>query len=148
MPRGWSRLIFQCHMVHEPLFISQRGLVPLYRLCLWAVLLAVVPALGCKKHESPPSAAELTNGLAAAPPSPRGPGPMPGATAPAVIQPQADLNATLAELTAELRKYVVHTRSVPKNFDEFIAKSQVQVPAPPPGKKYAIQNKAIVLVNR
>jgi len=128
--------------------MSQRGLTPSYRLCLWAVLLAAALASGCKKQESGPSATVSTNGLAAAPPSPRGPGPMPGATAPAVIQPQADLNATLAELTAELRKYVVHTRSVPKNFDEFIAKSQVQAPAPPPGKKYAIQNKAIVLVNR
>ena len=69
-------------------------------------------------------------------------------TAPAVIEPHADPSATLADLTTELRRYVVRTRSVPKNLDEFIAKSQVQAPAPPAGKKYAIQNKAIVLVNR
>jgi hypothetical protein len=73
---------------------------------------------------------------------------MPAGPPPAVIQPQADMNATLAELTAALRDYVVHTRSVPKNFEEFIAKSQVRAPEPPAGKKYAIQNKAIVLVKR
>ena len=73
---------------------------------------------------------------------------MPVATGPAVIQDQGDPNAVLAQLSLELRKYVVHTRSVPKNYEEFIAKSQVQAPPPPAGKKYAIQNKAVVLVNR
>jgi hypothetical protein len=73
---------------------------------------------------------------------------MPVASAPGVIQGQADPNAVLAQLTQELRKYVVHSRSVPKNYEEFIAKSQVQAPPPPAGKKYAIQNKAVVLVNR
>jgi outer membrane PBP1 activator LpoA protein len=73
---------------------------------------------------------------------------MPVASVPGVIQDQADPNAVLAQLSLELRKYVVRSRSVPKNYEEFIAKSQVQAPPPPAGKKYAIQNKAVVLVNR
>ncbi|MCX6921770.1 MAG: hypothetical protein NT154_00900, partial [Verrucomicrobia bacterium] len=81
-----------------------------------------------------------------APPSPRGPGPMvPAATATA-ISDSGDVNATLGQLSLELRRYVVRTRSVPKNFDEFTAKSGVQAPAPPAGKKYAIQGQVVVLV--
>jgi hypothetical protein len=122
----------------------------------WFVLLAAGMAMGCKKQGAGPDASAGTNALAAdqpgseaaAPPSPRGPGPMPVASAPGVIQDQADPNAVLAQLSLELRKYVVRTRSVPKNYEEFIAKSQVQAPPPPAGKKYAIQNKAVVLVNR
>ena len=125
-------------------------------LCLWFVLLAAGLALGCKKQGAALDASADTNtpvadqpgSEAVAPPSPRGPGPMPVATTPAVIQDQGDPSAVLAQLSLELRKYVVHTRSVPKNYEEFIAKSQVQAPPPPEGKKYAIQNKAVVLVNR
>jgi len=122
----------------------------------WFVLLAAGMAMGCKKQGVGPDAGAATNAPtadqpgseAAAPPSPRGPGPMPVASAPGVIRDQADANAVLAQLTLELRKYVVRTRSVPKNYEEFIAKSQVQAPPPPAGKKYAIQNKAVVLLDR
>ena len=65
-----------------------------------------------------------------------------------VIADTGDVNATLAQLTRELRDYVVRTRSVPKNFDEFAAKSQAKFPAAPAGKKYAIEGQAIVLEKR
>jgi hypothetical protein len=65
-----------------------------------------------------------------------------------VISDTGNIDATLAQLTSALRGYVVHTRSVPKNYEEFIAKSGVQAPAPPSGKKYAIQKRAVVLVKR
>ena len=42
----------------------------------------------------------------------------------------------LEQLSLELRKYVVRTRSVPRNFENFITKYNVQAPAPPAGKKY------------
>jgi hypothetical protein len=66
----------------------------------------------------------------------------------AVIPDSGDVNATLNQLTLELRRYVVSTRSVPKDFEAFAAKSQVQAPPPPAGKKYAIKNQAVVLVKR
>ena len=120
------------------------------------MLLAAAMAMGCKKPGDGLEASAVTNASAAdqpgseaaAPPSSRGPGPMPVASAPGVIQDQADSTAVLPQLTQELRNYVVRTRSVPKNYEEFIAKSQVQAPPPPAGKKYAIQNKAVVLVDR
>ena len=65
---------------------------------------------------------------------------------PVVVAENADVNATLSQLALELRKYVMRTRSVPKNFEEFVAKSGIQLPPPPAGKKYAIENQAVVLV--
>jgi hypothetical protein len=73
---------------------------------------------------------------------------MPATPAMAVVSDAGNIDATLSQLTSELRNYVLHTRSVPKNFEEFIAKSGVQAPSPPPGKKYAIQKRAVVLVKR
>ena len=105
------------------------------------------PTLGTNTATNTPQADGSAATPAAAPPS-RGP----GATAPpatgAVIPDSGDVNATLNRLSLELRKYVVGTRSVPKNFEDFIAKSHVQAPPPPAGKKYAIQDQAVVLVKR
>jgi hypothetical protein len=125
-------------------------------LLLGLALLLVGLAIGCKKPNETSSALAPANATGTdpgtpsgpAPPSSRGPGPSLTAPAPAVIQEQADPDAALAQLSTELRKYVVRTRSVPKNFEDFLAKSQVQAPPPPAGKKYAIQNQAVVLIKR
>jgi hypothetical protein len=120
----------------------------------WALLLAATLVAGCSKHRPAAGGNAATNAAqadpsaaGAAPPS-RGPGPMVPPPTAAVIPDTGDLNATLNQLSLELRKYVVRTRSVPKNFDEFVAKSHVQAPPPPAGKKYAIQDQAIVVVKR
>ena len=74
---------------------------------------------------------------------------MAGAPAPAVVIAEgADVNATLQKMTLALRDYVVRTRSVPKDFEDFAAKSQVRFPPPLAGKKYAIQGQEVVLVKR
>jgi len=118
----------------------------------WAVPLAACLATGCSKREpaAGTNAAASTpseTAPAAAPPS-RGPGPPVAPRTAAVIPESSDVNATLNQLSLELRKYVVGTRSVPKNFEEFVAKSHVQAPLPPAGKKYAIKDQAVVLVKR
>jgi hypothetical protein len=119
------------------------------RRCLWpavsGLFLLALLAVGCSKQDSAPKTDPSTS---TAPPSPRGPGWGTNTAAPAAIAPGADINATLDQLTVELRKYVVHSRSVPRTFEEFVAKSQLQVPDAPTGKKYAIRNQAVVLVNR
>ena len=111
-------------------------------LCL---LLMVALAGGCGRHV-PDAAARETDPSLAAPPSPRGPGPMPIAESNNVVIDAANMDVALQQLTQELRNYVVRTRSVPRNFDEFIAGSHVQAPPPPAGKKYAIRGQAVVLV--
>lgn len=71
---------------------------------------------------------------------------MPYVASNAVVIDPADMSAALQQLSQELRNYVVRTRTVPRSFDEFVAKSHLQVPPPPAGKKYAIQGQAVVLV--
>lgn len=110
------------------------------------VLLALPLATACKKQDAAAMAPE--NPADMPPPSPRGPGQMPETNAATVIADTGDVNAILQQLTAELRNYVVRTRSVPKNFEEFATKSNVQFPAAPAGKKYAISGHAVVLVTR
>jgi len=121
-----------------------------------ALLLAATLAAGCSKHQPAAGANAATNAAQAdasavapaVPPATRGPGPMRAPPTPAVIADSGDVNATLTQLSLELRKYVIGTRSVPKNYEEFAAKSRVQAPPPPAGKKYAIRDQAVVLVKR
>ncbi len=112
------------------------------------LLLAAGLAVACKKQEPDWGANSALNDPGAAPSSPRGPrSPVSEATNnPTVIADGGDVNVTLQQLTQELRDYVVRTRSVPRNFEEFTAKSLVRFPPPPPGKKYAIRGQAVVLV--
>jgi hypothetical protein len=71
------------------------------------------------------------------------------APAPAVvISDTGDVNAALQQLTQALRDYVVRTRSVPRNFEEFATKSGARFPQPPAGKQYAIKGQQVVLVKR
>jgi len=65
-----------------------------------------------------------------------------------IIPDSGDTNATLQRLTLALRDHVVRTRSVPKNFDEFAAKSMVRFPPPPAGKQYSIRGQEVVIVKR
>ena len=73
---------------------------------------------------------------------------MPYATAAVAAPENGEMSATLNQLSLELRKYVVSTRSVPKNFEDFVAKSHAQVPPPPAGQNYKIQGQAVVLIKR
>jgi hypothetical protein len=113
-------------------------IISLVFVCLLAVL------VGCSREAKgppqPPPASEL-------PASPRGIAQASEAPAPA-IPDSGDTNAILQQMTLALRDYVVRTRSVPKNFDEFAAKSQGTFPQPPAGQKYAIEGQKVILVKR
>jgi hypothetical protein len=110
-----------------------------------AACLVVSLAVGCKKEPPVPKADASQE---APVPSPRGSMASTNGASQAVVADSGDINATLSQLSLELRKYVVRTHKIPKDFDDFIAKSQVQAPAPPAGKKYAIQGQEIVMVKR
>ena len=117
--------------------------------CVGLQLVAAL-ATSCKKH----GAGAASNAVPADPSEPaaagvRSPGaPVPIAYAPPTIAApeNSDMSATLQQLTRELRRYGVSTRSVPQSFEEFIAKSHLQTPPAPAGKKYKIQGRAVVLV--
>ena len=122
----------------------------------WGLLVAAILASGCSKHQPATAANPATNAVEsgasqdapAGPPTHRASAPVGASAIAAVVPDTGNLSATLDTLSQELRKYVVHTRSVPRNFEEFAAKSHLQAPPPPAGKKYAIKDQAVVLVKR
>jgi hypothetical protein len=70
-------------------------------------------------------------------------------TQPTVITAGATWDATLDQLSDALRSYVVNTRTVPKNFQDFATRDLLQAPPPPPGKAYAIgPHEKVILVNQ
>ena len=140
-----SRLVVRLHD------FPRGSLGRLLRPSVLCLLIGSSLASGCQKHESATTsnvASADPPTSSAAPSSPRGPRASSNVPTPVVVPASADINVTLQQLSLELRRYVSRTRSVPKTFDEFVAKSGVQAPPTPAGKKYAIQEHAIVLVNR
>jgi len=131
-------------------------MIPLNRGVFGALLLVAALAAGCNKQNPGPSAGGASNAVppdqsapaGAAVRSPGAPVPMPYTPATITAPQNSDMSATLNQLSLELRKYVVSTRSVPKTFEEFVAKSHAQVPPAPAGKKYIIQGQVVVLVKR
>jgi len=84
-----------------------------------------------------------------APPSPRAPrGATNVAGTASAIPDSGNPDVTLRNLTQALRDYVVRSRSVPKDFEEFAAKAQVSFPPPPSGKKYVIHGQEVILVKQ
>ena len=104
------------------------------------ILLTVLFSAGCGKHSNPSSGQAVSAGELAQPQETASVAP--DATPPAT---GADLN----KLTGELRRWCVMNKRTPKTFEEFASASNLQVPPPPQGKKYALGNgTTVVLVNR
>ena len=105
------------------------------------ILLAVISALACKKAPPPPSAESLARH--------RPPSLNEGAAPEPIIVPDGgSTEANLNQLSRALRKYVAGSRSVPKDYNDFLAKSGVQPPPAPAGKKYVIQGQVIALADQ
>ena len=102
---------------------------------------------GCKKEADTLPPAVSTDSMP--PASPRGLARTAEDSTNAVVIPDTgDVNATLQRLTQELRNYVVRTRNVPKDFEEFAAKGQLTFPPAPAGQKYIIKGQAVSLAKR
>ena len=138
--------------IWEYLIYMTRGLI---------LTLLIISLAACKKKETeatppPPPAAQATDTTQATPAEPTAPlvTKTPGGatkltpTQPVVIPENQDINATLAQLSDELRGYVSSSRSKPKDFADFAARDHLHVPPPPAGKAYAISAGQVVLVNQ
>ena len=116
----------------------------IYRVLL--LCLAAAVWTGCNREDSGPAEALPP---VTAPASPRAPQARSDQSVPPSSIPESnDANATLQQLTQALRDYVVRTRTVPKNFEEFAGKSKVSFPPAPEGKKYEIRGQEVVLEKR
>jgi len=67
---------------------------------------------------------------------------------PIVVPDGGSTEANLNQLSMALRKYIAGSHSVPKDFNDFLAKSGVQPPPAPVGKKYVIQGPAVGLADQ
>ncbi len=95
-----------------------------------------------------PVATPVTPVVSATPPQDAPGPPVTFPTQPTVIPAGANWDATLDQLSEALRRYIVNTRSLPKDFQDFATRGLIQAPAPPLGKAYAIQKGKVILVNQ
>lgn len=69
-------------------------------------------------------------------------------------QPEVAANATnavpdLRPLNQALIGWIIQNRRHPASFEEFAASANIQIPPPPPGKKYVLNGHGLIsLVNR
>lgn len=122
-------------------------------------LAALVTALsclliGCGKKQAPQATAvspagsqdqsQNSNGQTAAAPD------LSHAVPPQLAAPSgADLQArNIHQMERVLVGWIISTHHRPNSFEEFVAATRIQVPPPPPGKKYVIaKNMHIILVD-
>jgi hypothetical protein len=106
---------------------------------LLACLLAT--CVGCGRSSSSPPAPTQPPGAAS--PAESAAGTNPGdASQPAAATDEASIAAVLTELTQVVRRFGAEQRRVPKSLDELVVQGYLgQVPEPPPGKRFAINQK-------
>jgi hypothetical protein len=153
----------------EPNFgLNPGGFRPMY-ICMKRSLLLLFAALvitctsGCgHKQEASDQASNQNTDIPAQPGgetptagAPEAPGPQPvpipepvaSETKPGEGGEAASADTTA--LTIQLRRWMMNTRSgVPKSFEDWVAKSKIQVPPPPAGKKYVIRSGWVALVDK
>ena len=139
---GWPSPFFYQFFMNVLWVKNLRGLM------LVGVAACLLPAVsGCGK-KSPPSAPSTVenNSAPAAAPRPSGP-PVASVAPPSHLElaPNATAADAAGQLSMELRRYVLSTRTIPKNFDDFAARHPMKFPPPPAGKHYAIEEGKVVL---
>jgi hypothetical protein len=96
------------------------------------IALVLAAATGCDVNKEP---ADSSRGMVTQGSPPRATG--------------TEADAQLAELTRELRRWIVQTKQRPASFEEFVAGAKIAVPPPPPGRKYVISKEMrVVLADR
>lgn len=107
-----------------------RNIMSMTRYLLVLGLIALAGG-GCSKETSAPAAGGMaTQG-----------------GAPIVIDTNSGVD--LAQLTRDLKRWIVSTKERPGTFEDYAAKAKVNVPPAPAGKKFAISKEMrVVLVDR
>ena len=55
----------------------------------------------------------------------------------------------LAQLTRDLKRWIISSKERPASFEEYVTKSNAKIPPPPSGKKFAISKEMrVILVDR
>ena len=121
---------------------TQMGMV-----CLALMLGAIVLSAGCGKKSAPPvsntSPAQTNQEAVSSQPAPAAPGSAENSQ-PAVVANPANNAADLKQLNRALVQWIIRNHQSPKNFEDFVARAQIQVAPPPAGKKYIIDKRGFV----
>jgi hypothetical protein len=123
-------------------------------LFLALVVVALVPGCGKKSETSTPAPeaanpTAVTDAQAAKPPESPASAPIPAPiAAPTTTAGGANTNAPpdVAQLTFQLRRWIVMNHKTPKTFEEFVSMAKIQPPPAPPGKKYVLGPQAKVIL--
>jgi hypothetical protein len=130
-PWGRALLHLSCLLRSGNLRFYLAG-VCLQFLKLWLISLLLLSVAGCGPQ---------------APAPPKGPGLVTQGNSTEAASTYAD--PALADLTRDLRRWIVKSKQRPASFEDLVAKAGLQPPAPPAGKKYAISPEMrVVLVDR
>jgi hypothetical protein len=122
------------------------------KIVVWLTVSCIALLLGAcgKRAETPAPNQAATPAVDNAPAPANPPTPAPAVAPAAGAYPVVDANgaADLAELSRQLRTWIVGHRRLPQSFEEFVSTANLKVPPPPPGKKYAINKSTVILVDR
>jgi len=113
--------------------------------CFTLIFAAVIFAAGCGKKEDatpPTSTGSQQTAQDASPSNPPAPVINPR---PVTVQVNANGEANLQQLNHALVLFRVRNRRLPTSFEDFAANSNLQIPAPPAGKKYALNAQGLIV---
>jgi len=145
-PQGFissARFSASSHAVFPAAVLSLRLLV-CFTLAAGSLILS-----GCSKAPKPMAADPAVPAVAAGQP--------PAAVVPVPVHEPVPVPVggnqpspqTIHEMEKVLVGYMISQHHRPQSFEEFVAATKIQVPPPPPGKKYVIaQNMHIILVSK
>lgn len=117
-------------------------------LCAGLVCATAWLAAGCgKQAQSPAPPAPAPQDTNASQPAPAAPA-TPVNSGPALAATATNATVDLRPLNQALMGWVYRNGRRPANFEEFAASAGIQIPPPPPGKKYSITGRGFIsLVN-
>ena len=104
---------------------------------------ATLGAVSCTREQGAPPPGSVSSAAPTATAPMQG---APGAPAPTVVVSQT---GEPINLDREVRKWILRNQRPPKDFEDFAATAGIEVPPPPPGKKYVIDKTMhVVLAKR
>ena len=94
-------------------------------------LIATLHLAGCEKSSSPATSGGMVTQGSPPPPA------------------QTYEGVDLAQLTRDLKRWIITTKERPASFEEYVTKAKATVPPAPPGKKFALSKEMrVILVDR
>ncbi|MGH7943328.1 MAG: hypothetical protein ACREFR_19895 [Limisphaerales bacterium] len=111
------------------------------------LIFAAAFATGCGKQKvsAPPVPPPESTATTPAAPSPTVSAPAPHPQSATTAAPNSS-QQSLQVLNQALMRWMIKNRRHPRSFEEFASTANIQIPAPPPGKKYALNGRGFIVL--